>query len=75
IAGAPSAIKRHSETYVELVPGKTPAGKLARKIIEILKPDIIGRVSERTLKSMVEEVARLIPAGRADILSRGRIIS
>jgi len=75
IAGPPSAVKKHSEAYVELIPGETSAGKLARKIIEILRPESMERVSERTMKAMVEEVARLIPAGRAEMLGRGGKVS
>ncbi|MGQ9639256.1 MAG: ribosome rescue protein RqcH [Candidatus Bathyarchaeia archaeon] len=74
IAGPPSAIKRHAEAYVELVPGETSAGRLARKIIEFLRPTDIRGLSDRTLRVLVEDVARLIPAGRGNILSKGRIV-
>ncbi|WP_455369841.1 ribosome rescue protein RqcH [[Eubacterium] cellulosolvens] len=75
IAGPTSAIKKQVEAYVELVPGKTAAGKLAKKIIEILKASSHENISERIDRTYFDEVTRLIPAGKGEIIIKGKILS
>jgi len=73
IAGPPSTIKKQSVAYVELVPGRTASGRLAKSIIEILKNSSPGFVRDKVNRLPPDEAARLIPAGRGDIVYRGRI--
>ncbi len=72
IAGPPAAIKKQAEAYVELVPGKVSSGKLAKKIIEVLKSTSPEQLREKISQALLDEVARLVPAGRGEIISKGR---
>lgn len=67
VAGPPSAIKKRAESYVEISPGKTPSGKLAKQIKKIL----ISKVSKEyeSLANTIElnEIQALIPSGKADL--------
>ncbi|OGD52985.1 hypothetical protein A3K80_03525 [Candidatus Bathyarchaeota archaeon RBG_13_38_9] len=75
VAGPSSAIEKQAEAYVELVPGRTSSGKLAKKIIEILKVSSRETISERIDRTNLDEVARLIPAGKGEIAIKGKILS
>jgi len=74
VAGPPSAIKKQAEAYVELVPGRTPAGILAKKIVEILKAKSPESIREKLNRISIDEVARLIPAGKGDIVDGSKTI-
>ncbi len=73
IAGPPSTIKKQSTAYVEVVPGRTSSGRLAKSIIEILKNSSPEFIRDKLNRLPPDEAARLIPAGRGDIVYRGRI--
>ncbi|WP_455278095.1 ribosome rescue protein RqcH [[Eubacterium] cellulosolvens] len=75
VGGPTSAIEKQTEAYVELVPGRTAAGKLAKKIIEILKASSSENIGERIDRTCFDEVARLIPAGKGEIIVKGKILS
>ncbi|MGB6681103.1 MAG: ribosome rescue protein RqcH [Candidatus Bathyarchaeia archaeon] len=75
VAGPPSAIEKQAEAYVELVPGRTSSGKLAKKIIEILKASSRENISEKIDRTNFDEVTRLIPAGKGEIIVKGKIMS
>ncbi|TRO61440.1 fibronectin-binding domain-containing protein [Candidatus Bathyarchaeota archaeon] len=75
VAGPSSAIEKHAEAYVELVPGRTSSGKLAKKIIELLKASSRENISEKIDRTNLDEVARLIPAGKGEITIKGKILS
>jgi len=74
IAGPPSAIISQTQAYVEVVPGRNPSGKLAKRVIEILKAASPQHIRDRFGAVRLDEVARLIPAGRGDIIVKGKII-
>ena len=74
IAGPPSAIISQTQTYVEVVPGRNPSGKLAKRATEILKAASPEHIRDRIGAVRLDEVARLIPAGRGDIIVKGKII-
>ncbi len=67
VAGPTSAIKKRAKGYVEIIPGKTPSGKLAKQIKKIL----ISKISKeyKTLTNTIElnEIQILIPSGKADL--------
>jgi hypothetical protein len=75
VAGPPSAIEKQAEAYVELVPGRTSSGKLAKKIIEILKASSRENISEKIDRTNFDEITRLIPAGKGEIIVKGKIMS
>ena len=75
VAGPLSAIERQTEAYVELVPGRTASGKLAKRIIEMLKASSRENISERIDRTYFDEVTRLIPAGKGEIIIKGKILS
>jgi hypothetical protein len=60
---------------VELVPGRTPSGKLAKKIIALLKASTRETISEKIDRTNLDEVTRLIPAGKGEIIVKGKILS
>lgn len=72
-AGPPSTMKRQAEAYVELVPGRTSSAKLAKQIIEILKLESPSYARSRFNRVHLDEVARLIPAGKGTIVRRGKV--
>jgi len=74
IAGPPSAIMNQTQTYIEVVPGRNPSGKLAKRAIEILKAASPEPVRDKLSRVRLDDVARLIPAGRGDIIVKGKII-
>lgn len=67
VAGPASAIKKRASGYVEIIPGKTSSGKLAKLIKKIL----ISKVSKeyKTITKTIElnEIQVLIPSGKADL--------
>lgn len=75
VAGPPSAIEKQAEAYVELVPGRTSSGKLAKNIIKILKGSSRENISEKIDRTNFDEVTRLIPAGKGEIIIKGKIMS
>ena len=75
IAGPTSAIEKQTDAYVELVPGRTPSGKLAKKILEILKISSSENISDKIDRTYFDDVTRLIPAGKGEIIIKGKILS
>lgn len=67
IGGPVSAIKKRAEAYVELVPGKTPSGRLAKEIRAKLYERAPKDLKELVKRLEVEEIQRFIPPGGGEL--------
>ncbi|MEM4251621.1 MAG: ribosome rescue protein RqcH [Candidatus Bathyarchaeia archaeon] len=70
ISGPPSAVMSQTGRYLEVIPGRTTSGNLAKNAVEILNAASAGA---RLTKTHLDEIARVIPAGRGEIVIKGRI--
>ena len=67
-SGPPSVLEDTALAYVEISPGKTPSGKLAKKIKTILVSKIPEKYRATVKRIDLTEIQRLIPSGKADII-------
>jgi len=67
-SGPISAIKETVLAYVEISPGKTQSGKLAKRILSILTSKVPENHRYLMKKINLDDIQRLIPAGKADII-------
>ncbi|MCW4032088.1 MAG: ribosome rescue protein RqcH [Candidatus Bathyarchaeota archaeon] len=63
-----SAIKETVLAYIEISPGKTQSGKLAKKILSILTSKVPENYRHLMKNINLDDIQRLIPAGKADII-------
>jgi len=68
IGGSPEAISRETKTYVEIVPGDIPSGRLAKEILKILAKKIPKEKREDILRISLEDVQHFIPSGKGRIV-------
>jgi len=67
-SGPVSAIKETVLAYVEISPGKTQGGKLAKRILSILTSKVPENCKHLMKNINLDDIQRLIPAGKADII-------
>ena len=70
IGGPPSAIANNSEAYVEIIPGDTPAGKLAEQILRILKKKTQLETSKQLRKFLIGEIQKFLPYGKGKVYEK-----
>ncbi len=69
IGGPVSAVKKRAEAYVELIPGKTPSGRLAKEIRAKLCERAPRDLKELVKRLEIEEIQRFIPPGGGELRS------
>ena len=67
MAGPTSAVKTQTQAFVEIVPGKTPAGKLGKQILAELRRRAPFQLTKLLDQIELEEVQKHIPAGKGDM--------
>ncbi|WP_455277818.1 ribosome rescue protein RqcH [[Eubacterium] cellulosolvens] len=67
-SGPVSAIKETVLAYVEISPGKTQSGKLAKRILNILTSKVPENHRYLMKNINLNDIQRLIPAGKTDII-------
>jgi len=67
IGGPVEAIRKHTDVYVEIVPGDEPSAKLAHKLRSSLRQK--ARLEDRDLvmKIPIEDIQQFIPMGKGEI--------
>ena len=68
IGGPPEAISRQTKAYVEIVPGDTPSGRLAKEIRKILAEKVPKERRKDVLEIPLEEIQQFIPSGKGRIV-------
>jgi len=68
IGGPIEAVQKHTNVYVEVVPGDEPSAKLARRIRHLMYEKAAQEDRERISKIRVEEIQQFIPMGKGTIL-------
>ena len=64
IGGPVASVKKFTEYYVEIVPGDIKSGKLAKTIIEKLKPKTPLKYRSKLQALNLDEIQAFIPAGK-----------
>ena len=70
IGGPVSAIAKNAEAYIEIVPGNTPAGKLAEQTLRILTRKTQLETSKQLHGFLIEEIRRFLPYGKGEIVRK-----
>lgn len=73
ISGPISAIKKQTNNFVIIIPGKIPSGKLSKMIKYLLLrklPEGERKIAERTV--LIDDIQRLIPSGVGEILEENK---
>ena len=70
IGGPTEAISNQTDIYVEIVPGDTPSGRLAKQIVKTLIEKLPKETRKRILKIPIDEVQSFIPSGKGRILKK-----
>jgi hypothetical protein len=68
ISGPRAAVENRTSYFVELVPGKTRSGELAKRIIHKLSKKVSESVAKTIKNLTLDEIQRMIPAGTGDIV-------
>ncbi len=69
IGGPPDAIRRHTDLYVEIVPGDEPSARLAKRLRHSLAERAESKTRESIQKISVEQIQRFIPSGKGTIVA------
>ena len=70
IGGPTEAISKQTDIYVEIVPGDTSSGRLAKQIVKTLVEKLPKENRKRILKIPIDEVQSFIPSGKGRILKK-----
>jgi len=69
IGGPIEAVQKHTNVYVEVVPGDEPSAKLARHIRHLMYERAAQEDRERILKISIEEIQQFIPMGKGTVVT------
>ena len=69
IGGPPEAISKHTNVYVEIVPGEQKSSELAKQIRHILAEKAPKDWQKQILEISLEEIQGFIPSGKGNIKS------
>jgi len=73
VTGGPvEAIRKHTNAYVDIVPGDEPSAKLAKRIRSLLFQKVAQEDRERISKISIEEIQQFIPLGKGSISTAKR---
>lgn len=64
IGGPIEAIRKHTNVYVEVIPGEEPSAKLAKELRSMLLETATQEDREKITKITVEEIQQFIPLGK-----------
>lgn len=67
IGGPPEAISKHTNVYVEIVPGEHKSSQLAKQIRQTLANKAPKDTQKQILQTPLEEIQRFIPSGKGNI--------
>ncbi len=67
IGGPVEAISKHTNTYIEIVPGDESGGRLAKHIRRLLAEKSSEALRKQILKIRLDEIQRLIPSGKGKV--------
>ncbi|RLI00156.1 fibronectin-binding domain-containing protein [Candidatus Bathyarchaeota archaeon] len=70
IGGPTEAISNQTGIYIEIVPGDTSSGRLAKQIVKTLIEKFTKKARKRILKIPIDEVQSFIPSGKGRILKK-----
>lgn len=71
ISGPTTAVESKTNSFVELIPGKTRSASLAKKILYRLSKKVTTDATKKMKALGLEEIQRFIPSGTGDIVEEG----
>ena len=71
ISGPTTAVESKTNSFVELIPGKTRSASLAKKILYRLSKKVTTDAAKKMKALGLEEIQRFIPSGTGDIVEEG----
>jgi len=67
VGGPPDAVRKQTEVYVEVIPGKETSSSLAKHIRKLLTERAFARWQKRLPEISLEEIQSFIPSGKGEI--------
>jgi len=67
VSGPPEAVARITPRYVEVTPGRTPAEKLAGRIVALLLSEEIRETAGEVRQRLLQEVRSTVPYGKGSL--------